>query len=904
MKGDFSRLRFNRGKNYTSVLQQQGRVALDADANEQCAINNYLRDTEALDIVGRWGGPAGDEGFEISVQGGALAIGRGRYYVDGILCENEVTLPYAEQPFLIGPSPTDTALLQSVAQGSIHVIQVYLQVWQRLVTALDDPCLREPALGQADTTARLQTVWQVVAETPAVHVLQTNPYELFRNCCAEMSTLVEVQGPFGKLSAITGGGGGDCSCQPTPAAGYLGLENQLYRVEIQQGGDATEATFKWSRENGSVVAAITGVSGRQVYVDSLGFDANLGFSPGQWVEISDDSYLFGPNPNQPGDLYQIQAVTPETLSLTMTQPVAAVDPTKNARVRRWDQFGSSAGSNGIGISVGSPFVLENGIQIQFTAGQYNPGDYWLIPARTATGEIDWPPCDSDGSVFQPPHHTQVFRAPLACIQWDSTKGKAVVHDCRDKFYPLTQLTPPAPPAALHVSKISWANDDVMTLDQLVASGLTVTLDQAAPASQYVTPANFTVTVEVALPIGPASSFQQQSVAMPEAALRVQDFLTAAGVSRGFSLAKVDGKFVTLIRLELILDGETSAQGSNLLWRAPWEERNPAETLTLEMLDIFLLLGAVRNDLGRVRVKLLGRMLFADGLDQVFLDGQCFGMPALRADGSTPRIDLQLPSGNEAQASDFESWFYLAPTQAVVNFSIDHPTLLVEPNGTVVDANVPTGGAVSPQGTVTLTYPAIADTVVNLSLTGPSAAGIFTLPASVKVLKGQTTKTFPITIQGNPGPSTQSWQIIASVTNALGIPFSQQATITITGSQAVSGLTFNYPTLGIQFGPNKAILVLDATNRSGGVVAPLGTVSLTNAAQAATVVTLSITGGRAGLVTVPQNVTIPANQKSATFPITIAAAPTKTQGYTVTATLTPSVGSPSTQKATLTLKNLT
>ena len=78
MKGDFSRLRFRPDKNYTSVLQQQGRVALDADANEQCAINDYLRDTETGDIVGRYGGPVGDEGFQISVQRGTLEIGPGR----------------------------------------------------------------------------------------------------------------------------------------------------------------------------------------------------------------------------------------------------------------------------------------------------------------------------------------------------------------------------------------------------------------------------------------------------------------------------------------------------------------------------------------------------------------------------------------------------------------------------------------------------------------------------------------------------------------------------------------------------------------------------------------------------------------------------------------------------------
>ena len=40
MRGDFSRIRFNPGKNYTAVLEQQGRVALDADANEQCFIED------------------------------------------------------------------------------------------------------------------------------------------------------------------------------------------------------------------------------------------------------------------------------------------------------------------------------------------------------------------------------------------------------------------------------------------------------------------------------------------------------------------------------------------------------------------------------------------------------------------------------------------------------------------------------------------------------------------------------------------------------------------------------------------------------------------------------------------------------------------------------------------------
>ncbi len=510
MKGDFSRLRFNPNKNYTSVLQQQGRVSLDADANEQCAINDYLRTTETIDVVGKVGGPKHDEGFKITLNGNTIEIGKGRYYVEGILCENDRGLPYLKQPYLIDPLPTDQTLLTELQAGSISAIQVYLQVWRRLVTALDDPCLREPALGQADTTDRVQTVWQVVAKeltsTQAVagtvavangsatvtgtgtsfttslkvgqQVLFTadatqTPYpisaiasdtsltlasnyagataesttvsviEPVEHCCESMETgLVPIHDP-GKLNARTSDGSGDCTCQPTPAAGYRGLENQLYRVEIHQPGNETEATFKWSRENGSVVAAVTQFSGTQVTVDSLGPDANLGFSALQWVEIYDDSYVFGPSPNQPGNLYYIQSITPETQTVTLSKPVPAgsIDTTKNARMRRWDQTGSSAGANGITLSAGSWLDLENGIQVEFRKGNYATGDYWLIPARTATGNIEWPPCTSDGDHFQPAHHLEIFEAPLACIQWDSTKSKAHVHDCRKPFYPLTELTP-------------------------------------------------------------------------------------------------------------------------------------------------------------------------------------------------------------------------------------------------------------------------------------------------------------------------------------------------------------------------------------------------------------------------------------------------------------------------------
>jgi Family of unknown function (DUF6519) len=48
--------------------------------------------------------------------------------------------------------------------------------------------------------------------------------------------------------------------------------------------------------------------------------------------------------------------------------------------------------------------LEDGVQIQFSAGgEYRTGDYWLIPARVATGNVEWPQDDDLNPQPLPPH---------------------------------------------------------------------------------------------------------------------------------------------------------------------------------------------------------------------------------------------------------------------------------------------------------------------------------------------------------------------------------------------------------------------------------------------------------------------------------------------------------------------
>ncbi len=162
MKGDFSRLNlFDPLKQYTRVMQQQGRVQLDADWNEQADILlHYLR-TLAADLIGPFGGPARqDHGFQITNFVAAkdkapanLDIGAGRYYVDGLLCESDLVdgkpLSYRGQP-------------QADDLPEIPFL-VYLDVWERHVTYLQDGSIREVALGGADTTTRAQVIWRVRA---------------------------------------------------------------------------------------------------------------------------------------------------------------------------------------------------------------------------------------------------------------------------------------------------------------------------------------------------------------------------------------------------------------------------------------------------------------------------------------------------------------------------------------------------------------------------------------------------------------------------------------------------------------------------------------------------------------------------------------------------------------------
>lgn len=355
MPADLSRVRLNSLLDYAGVELKQGGVVLDADANELVAILDRRLRALASDTLGRATvSSTTPNAFKISAPAGSLLIDRGRLYVDGLLAENHGSaiapstpifddllserafsgpIAYTAQPYLPNAPALPTA--------GRHL--VYLDVWDREVTHLEQPALVEGAVA-VETSSRRQTVWQVrVLADEAGNSLCTSPDADVPGWSTWIapSTGVLSTGTFQVTAS-------DDPCELPPTGGYRGLENQLYRVEIHDAGQpGGGATFKWSRENASVGSRVASmISSSELELETLGRDDVLRFNTGDWVEIQDDVREFS---QRPGEMRKI-AVDDATKRISFSPalpaeflpasfPSADFPKNRNLRVRRWDQRG-------------------------------------------------------------------------------------------------------------------------------------------------------------------------------------------------------------------------------------------------------------------------------------------------------------------------------------------------------------------------------------------------------------------------------------------------------------------------------------------------------------------------------------------------------------------------------------
>ena len=428
-RGDFSRDTFDPMKHFSRVLMQQGRVQLDADWNEQVSILLHYMRQLGRDLMGPHGAPKGDDseegtGFQITADRTLdFSIGQGSYYIGGILCDNgEVGLTYSAQPNYPFTEKEKEKLFPSADRTTKEYL-VYLDVWERHLTYVEDDYIREKALGGPDTASRAQIVWQVKV-IPNTNISQQSTYNNFKDALKEAKVTQPGTGKL-KARAKKTSEGNTNPCLTAPEASYRGVENQLYRVEIHNSSSDTNGpTFKWSRENGSVIFPITNIGKDQITLEHLGRDDRFGLQPGDWVEVLDDDVILR---NEANPLLKVTAVDCETLQVTLEGTTAVTgNSEKHPYLRRWDQ---KKEGGVIHIREGNEepdwIDLEYGIQIQFLktdpAAVYQTGDYWLIPARTTTGDVEWPRTADDNPDAVLPHGVVHHYAPLAIINVNGDK---------------------------------------------------------------------------------------------------------------------------------------------------------------------------------------------------------------------------------------------------------------------------------------------------------------------------------------------------------------------------------------------------------------------------------------------------------------------------------------------------
>jgi hypothetical protein len=496
MHGDFSRLTFNADKRYSGVYSQQGRVQLDSDANEQLQIDLDTARRLAVALIGRNAGPldqlepngAPDTGFRITSIAGNnndlpdLRIGGGSYYVDGI--RNDATRP-APGTSVVDTTPTPITgettwryydqpdAFRDPENGDDRLPDapylVYLKMYERLISAVEDPSIREVALGAAmpDTAARTKVSWQVLALPGAALGDTGRTADDLRAAFANWASNQKAQSdgsPWDSLAArakVPPRVEND-PCLAAPDAAFRGRENQLYRVEIHDGGSLAESdsaakaakgaasgstpppqppppTFVWSRENGSVVFGISSLAGEWVTLDSLGRDDKLDLDVGDWVEVVDDSYLAHGVAQQLLQILEIDLPGRRVMLSGVPTGNVGTLPARHPYLRRWDQTAPTGRGvprligGAVEIKEGVWLDLENGVQVFFNpGGTYRTGEYWTIPARIATGDVLWPD-DPDGNpLLEPPNGPVWHYAPLAWVA-----GVDQPTDLRSVFSPLS-----------------------------------------------------------------------------------------------------------------------------------------------------------------------------------------------------------------------------------------------------------------------------------------------------------------------------------------------------------------------------------------------------------------------------------------------------------------------------------
>jgi len=266
MKAQISRDSFDEKKQYSAVYQQQGRMITDADWNEMVRILKQRMDHTvgaaiesgspreggilSKDVI-EWNWSSPKELFK-----GAIKLKCGRIYVDGMYGEirsskPEATSEQSVKNFIKDQKDFPGNPADHLEQGSYYI--AYIDLWERLVVALEEKHLRDAALHGADTCVRTQTMSQLkLAKLKAKKHddAVTEVIEKWEHILADPEVPDHEKPiiPHGNATLVNPDSG-----SPAPAASAA-HKNALFRLEVHESSSENSqhtVVLKWSDENGA-----------------------------------------------------------------------------------------------------------------------------------------------------------------------------------------------------------------------------------------------------------------------------------------------------------------------------------------------------------------------------------------------------------------------------------------------------------------------------------------------------------------------------------------------------------------------------------------------------------------------------------------------------------------------------
>jgi hypothetical protein len=801
MKGDFSRLTYNPNNHYVGVLHQQGRVFLDSDWNEDVLERLAVLRQELNDIIGDCGVPEPGTAFQISpgLDPSDFHIAAGRCYVNGNLCRLESDTTYLSQPDLLDPPPIIIPPPHSTA-----FCLVYLEVWHRLITYLEDESLREIALKGPDTATRLKTIAQVkivtlpnsVTDFSLANILQFLPTP----GAGTLTTLQPVPAQVPNL------------CQLSDPGNFTGRENHLYRVQIHDRGEviggslsiglaadatagATTVTLAAALNSTQIaVASRVGIvtvtdnaaGSEQVSLAGISSDGRTLSLAGAFrvthAAANNASAVLGPvatfkwSRDNASFAVRVTAVQNDRLTLTLS----SLGRDTATALRQGDLVEISDDSSELGRARGHlTNLVADPDPDSLTVVLHDPlPSSFLVPGLQgpsgppSTPQTDrhlilrrWDGAGQASAVYDDIATPAMNLGDGVHIQFggsDLRSGDYWHFTTRTADGSVEALTNAAPAGIVRhwcpLAVLRWAPSPLTSPPTSPPSGVVV--DRVAdfrntfPALIHFPRFDTGIHITGVLILDPSGRVSSQLTndtqiqinSFGGIAVQCDTVVDPASIVRPTCYVTAENPFGSdnqgnASGYQLIkVSGSVGSNGSTISWQP-----TPGARALLQQ----FVSSIPPNDQGILtRLTLRGNFIWDRATRSLYLDGDAFGVPG----GSGSNVSLSLPSGDKERGGDFETWFWLVatPPPPVEVFSLSSNPNQIYP--------APTGTAL-----ITLTLTAAAPSTglpVTIVNNNRNLVTLINPPSSVPA--GATSVTFTAQAAGNnTGPAT----ITASVTQS-------------------------------------------------------------------------------------------------------------------------------------------